>query len=114
MDRGLQQKELAWLLGVEPCVIFYWERGHRSPRIDRWPAIIEFLGYDPQPTPEGLPDRLRTLRRRLGLSQKEFARILKIDPATVRKWEGGKGMPMEWRGPQLTTLFGRVGILVGR
>jgi DNA-binding XRE family transcriptional regulator len=53
------------------------------------PAVIRFLGYDPTPAPVSLPDRIRAARRRQGISQRELARRLGLDPATVWAWEAG-------------------------
>lgn len=39
------------------------------------------------------PDAVRTLRKRLGLTQSSFAALLGVHKITVAKWEGGaKGM----------------------
>jgi hypothetical protein len=27
----------------------YWEKGHTPPRIGHLPAVVKFLGFDPQP-----------------------------------------------------------------
>ena len=35
----------------------------------------------------------RRVRRRLGLSQTEFARRIAVSPETIRNWEGGKRCP---------------------
>ena len=36
---------------------------------------------------------LREIRRRLGLSQEELARLLNVSCATVNRWEQGKNKP---------------------
>ena len=38
-------------------------------------------------------DYLREIRRRLGLSQEELARLLNVSCATVNRWEQGKNKP---------------------
>ncbi len=40
-----------------------------------------------------MADDIRQLRKRLHLSQREFARCLRISPVTVRNWEQGKRFP---------------------
>ncbi len=114
MDLGIQQKELARRLGVSPWTLRLWEVGRTRPAIGQWVALIHFLGYDPIPTTEDIPSRVKTIRRRLGISQKELASILEVDPATVQKWEDGKGIPMELRGSVLSDLFEQVGITHSR
>jgi transcriptional regulator with XRE-family HTH domain len=36
------------------------------------------------------PNQLRQLRKRLGLTQKVFAEVLKVAPNTVARWERGE------------------------
>lgn len=38
-------------------------------------------------------DRIRTLRRRLGLTQEGFARRLNVTLDSVRRWEQGRSKP---------------------
>jgi transcriptional regulator with XRE-family HTH domain len=57
------------------------------------PAIIQFLGYNPLPAARSLPERLRTARRALGLSQRKMAKKLGVDPATLMGWEAGRHQP---------------------
>jgi hypothetical protein len=54
------------------------------------PALVVFLGYDPEPVYQGtLAGRLVAKRLVLGLSQQEAARCLATDPGTWVGWEGG-------------------------
>jgi putative transcriptional regulator len=39
------------------------------------------------------PDDVRTIRRRLGKSQVEFALMIGVSPATLRNWEQGRRIP---------------------
>lgn len=48
-----------------------------------------------------MADDIRKLRKRLHLSQREFARRLRISPVTVRNWEQGKRFPS---GPSCSLL----------
>ena len=57
------------------------------------PKIIEFLGFDPMPEPTGLPARIAYARRRLGWTQKELARALKVDAVSIYRWEKGLSAP---------------------
>jgi DNA-binding transcriptional regulator YiaG len=63
------------------------------------PRIIEFLGFDPHPAPIDLPDKLKAIRRNLGLSVKRLSSILKVDESVVTRWERGRGGPTtsQWR-----------------
>jgi transcriptional regulator with XRE-family HTH domain len=63
------------------------------------PALIGFLGYDPEPpSPVTIADHLWATRRRLGWSQRQTASYLAIDQSTLSSWElGGTIMKPEHR-----------------
>ena len=90
MDRGIQQKHLAVVLGVSPWTLRLWEAGKAKPSIRQWPSIIRFLGYDPFPAPRDFAEFLRAARRRVGCSHRELGLRLGIDASTLAKWEYGK------------------------
>lgn len=90
LDLGLRQKDVARELGVNFKTYENWEQGKYEPEVRFLPAVIRFLGYDPSPAPVSLPDRIRAARRRQGISQRELARRLGLDPATVGTWEAGR------------------------
>lgn len=52
-----------------------------------------------------LPEKLRTLRRKQGLSQQDVAERLGITRQTVSNWEAGQGSPALDRAMQLATLY---------
>jgi transcriptional regulator with XRE-family HTH domain len=93
LDLQLLQKQVAEQIGVDETTITNWEGNASHPAIRYRPAIIAFLGYDPQPDAESLPERLATARRRLGLSQRKMASKLGVDPATLVGWEAGRHQP---------------------
>ena len=93
---AITQEEAAALLGVNAWTVHNWETGQRKPEIRFIPALVEFLGYDPEPVDEGtLAGRLVAKRRELGLSQREAARSLQIDPGTWAGWELGARIARE-------------------
>jgi len=57
------------------------------------PAIIEFVGYNPLPPADGLGEELVRRRTTLGLSQKEAAVRMDVDPATLARWECSEKQP---------------------
>jgi len=78
------------MLRISQSSVINWERGDFQPtRASTLARIIEFLGYDPLPAGETIPDRLRTRRQQLGWSQQELAERFGIDPCTVTDWEKG-------------------------
>ena len=93
LDPKLLQKQVADQIEVHEQTITGWERNATVPEIRHIPAIIGFLGYDPQPPAGSIPGRLAAVRRRLGLSQWKMAANLGIDPATLMGWETGRHQP---------------------
>jgi transcriptional regulator with XRE-family HTH domain len=87
------QKEVAGQLGVHVESVKNWERGASSPTIHQVPKIIEFLGYDPEPEPAALPERIAYARCRLGLTQESLAKAIGVNPVTVYRWEKGNSEP---------------------
>ncbi len=69
LQRQLRQKEAARLLGVTSWTVFNWEKGRTDPSIEAMPALLSFLGYDPLPEPQVLPERLLAKRRAMGFGQ---------------------------------------------
>jgi len=95
LDLGLQKKQLASQFSVDETTIHNWEDKGITPAIRFIPRIIEFLGYDPTQggAPQCLGERLRSHRKRLGLSRKKLATLLGIDQSTVASWERGEHRP---------------------
>jgi site-specific DNA recombinase len=92
-ELGLRQKDVAKHLRVNEYTVLGWENGKNEPEVRYLPRIILFLGYDPLPRGTTLGDRLRAKRREQGLSRKRTAGVLKIDEATLARYEAGQSMP---------------------
>ncbi len=86
-DLNLLQREVAALVGVDACTVFNWEAQSVEPNLRAWPAVIQFLGYDPRPPGGCIGDKLRLYREGLGLSLDDAAKKMGVNPSTVRKWE---------------------------
>jgi transcriptional regulator with XRE-family HTH domain len=89
----LLQRDVAEQLGVEITSIHNWEGNASIPEIRYMPAIIRFLGYNPLPETNTLAEQLVRQRTSLGLSQKESAGRIGVDPSTLAKWERGERAP---------------------
>ncbi len=91
LDLKLLQRQGAEEIGCSKASLLNWERGRAEPELRFIPAIIRFLGYDPTAPDATLSigEKLRAARRARGLSQEALARLLGIDPTTVRDWEAG-------------------------
>ncbi|MFQ5675836.1 MAG: helix-turn-helix domain-containing protein [bacterium] len=95
LDLGLFQEQIARRIGVDAVTVYNWERNRNSPHLRVIPKIIAFLGYAPCQPAKSLPEKLLSCRRLLGLSQKQMAKMIGIDPYTLGKFERGKGQAME-------------------
>ena len=93
LDLQLLQKQVAAQIGVHETTITGWESNATVPEVRYMPAIIQFLGYNPLPAANSLPERLTSARRALGLSQRKMAGKLEVDPATLMGWESGRHQP---------------------
>ena len=93
LDLQLLQSDVAQRLGVTECCIWNWENNATTPVFPHWPAIIEFLGYNPLPKPQTPAEQLVRARKIRGLSQQEMAWSLGIDPSTLARWERGEREP---------------------
>ena len=102
MDRGLRQKDAAREIGATQKTYENWEQDKYEPEFRFWPALIRFIGYDPRPEPATLALRIRDTRRKQGISQRELARRLELDPSTVAAWESGA---VKKPYPRFTRLF---------
>ena len=87
------QREVAEQIGVCEPSVFNWEANTSQPDFRYMPAIIDFLGYDPLPPANTLAGQLVRQRTSLGLSQKESAERLGVDPTTLARWERGEREP---------------------
>jgi transcriptional regulator with XRE-family HTH domain len=95
LDLKLLQREVGDQIGVSGATITNWERNASTPVVRCMPAVIRFLGYDPLPPAESLPEWLRSARRQLGLTQRKMAERLRVDPCTLRDWENGRHQPTQ-------------------
>lgn len=104
IDLRLLQKEVAEQIGVYTQTLTLWERNATDPAVQYIPAIIRFLGYDPSAPASSFPERLRAARRARGLTQRQFANELRVDPTTICDWENGVHEPSRKK-RELTRAF---------
>jgi transcriptional regulator with XRE-family HTH domain len=94
LDLGLRQTDAAKMIGCDEMSIVNWEKGHRSPRVNHMAGVVEFLGFNPFQNGGTMAHRLVNHRKALGMTQKEFARRIGVDPSTLARWERGERMPI--------------------
>ena len=107
MDLGLQQNDVADRLQTSVCNVANWETGRTSPSLPFLPRIVDFLGYSPLDASDmTLGQRIRIWRRMRGLSQRDLAAELGVDPSTVLRWEqdGNRRTSRGWEA--LSALLG--------
>ena len=98
LERGLEQRDVAAMLGVRPATYGRWERDQKRPAIKLMPGVLTLLGPGSCATSKPLPEeRLLSARQLLGLSQAGLAQKLGVDRGTVADWERGVRLPAEER-----------------
>lgn len=87
--RSLQisQSEAANRMRVNAWTVLNWEKGHTEPPTTSCKVIVGFLGYDPYPVPQTLPERMLAVRRRQGWTIGAAAFGLGVDPSSWTMWE---------------------------
>jgi transcriptional regulator with XRE-family HTH domain len=93
LDLKLLQKQIAEQIGVHEQTITGWECNATVPEDRYLPIIIQFLGYNPLPPATEFPKLLVRTRRMLGLSQRNLAERIGVNPVTIEDWEAGRHRP---------------------
>ena len=84
---GMNQRKAAKAIGVCRDALARWEVEPREPDRRIMPAVIRFLGYDPQPPARTFGERIKRTRRALGLNQPGIAKALGVPADSLRAWE---------------------------
>ena len=88
LEDRLTRKELGVRLEVDEFTVMNWELGRtKTIPAAAMPEIIGYLGYNPEPKPEGVGAQLRWKRRSLGWTAREAASRNSVDPSTWEAWE---------------------------
>ena len=106
LDLGLFQSTVAEQIGVDTMTIHNWEGNKSSPAIRYIPAIVGLLGYSPFPPARTLPGQLARVRKMLGMTQRNLAEALGVDPGTLQGWEAGQHEPVRKNGRLLESFLG--------
>jgi transcriptional regulator with XRE-family HTH domain len=83
------------MLGVRPATYGRWERDQKQPAIKLMPGVLTLLVPSSCSNQKSLPERLRSARQQLGLTQAGLAEKLGVDRGTVGAWERGVRPPAE-------------------
>ena len=72
LERGLEQRDVAAMLGVQPATVGRWERDQKRPAIKLMPGVLMLLGPDSSATQKSLPEeRLLSARQMLKLRNQD-------------------------------------------
>ncbi len=106
LDLDLLQKEVAEIIGVQKDTICNWENNRFSPKIHLLPKIYEFLGYVSLESPnETIGDRIKSYRKKYGLSQRKLAKLWGVDQSTILSWEKAKHKPNKMIRDKISKIF---------
>lgn len=101
---GLTQAQLAARVGVaDGTRVAAWEHGRSTPHPVTWAAICSLLGIEFEEPGEVT---LRSLRLRRGLSHRDVAAEVGVDPSTVVRWERGAHRPRAVNADRLAAILG--------
>jgi transcriptional regulator with XRE-family HTH domain len=89
----MQQKDVAREVGTDVTSVRNWEANRSQPDLRFMPTVIRFLHCNPLPPAQTLGERLVRERTTLGLSQRDAAVRLGVDPGTLARWERGEQNP---------------------
>ena len=87
LDLALTQKDAAAQLGVDPDTVRNWEQARTEVEVRFYPALIQFLGYNPLPEARTRGQAIRRARVSQGLSKERLATLAGLDEGTVRRLE---------------------------
>jgi len=90
----LLQKDVAEMIGVTEAAISIWETDTAKPEVCHYPKIALFLGYLPyEGETTSLGGKLLYYQHMKGMTQKELADELGINPSTLYHFGTGKHVP---------------------
>lgn len=90
LDLGLLQKDVAVRIGLDQSTVRNCESDATTAIRQYWQPIIQFPGYEPFAAARTLAEELILRRKVLGLSEKNLAKYLRVDPSTLGRWERGE------------------------
>ncbi len=105
-ERGLLQREVAKTLGIDSMSVVNWEKNRTEIGARFVPAIIQWLGYDPLPSPSSFGEWIAIERTRRGLARRTLAAALGWDEVTLGQYERGRP-PDARRLAQLRAILGK-------
>ena len=108
LDLGVRQIDVANIIGCDEMSVVNWEKGHRTPRVNYMAGVVGFCGFNPLQNGDTLAQRLVNRRKALGITQKNLARRIGVDPSTLAKWERAERIPTGRFASRLAAALGRI------
>ena len=113
-QKGLNQADLAKILGVKQPTVGNWEVGKREPDIDMLIRLAEYFDVtlddivlkDLRPPASRYAENILYLRKRHGLSQMDIGQLLKVTQKCVSKYEKGESAVDVEKLMKLADFFG--------
>ena len=94
LELGLLQREVAERIGVSEASVYNWEKHRTDPMVHLIPRLTQFLWYTPPLfTVQTTGQKIVAYRHVRGMSQRKLALQLKVDPATLGRWERDENFP---------------------
>jgi transcriptional regulator with XRE-family HTH domain len=101
----MYQKDVAAIVNATTSTVANWEKGCTNPTLVFIPRILEFLGYEPFPTlATSISEKIKQYQRKNGLSLKNLAKELDVDPSTLARWEKSETIPSKKLNRKLAAL----------
>ena len=113
-ERRLLQREVAKALGVDSMSLVNWEKNRTRIGARFVPAIIQWLGYDPLPTPNSIGEWIAVERTRRGLARRTLAAALGWDEATLLGWDEATLSEYEGGRPPDTRRLAQLRAVLGK
>ncbi len=105
-DLKLSQLQVAKIIGVSTDSITYWENKRSEPQVYLYKKVIEFLGYNPYEIDiKTFGDRVKHYRLLNSLSQKRLAKLIDVDPSTIKSLEENKSKLHKESGRKIANYF---------
>ena len=93
LDLGLRQIDVAKMIRCDEMSIVNWERGHTIRVSLTLAGVTRSLDYNPFSSGDTVAQQLVNHRKAHGITQKEFARQIGVDPSALARWERDKREP---------------------
>jgi DNA-binding transcriptional regulator YiaG len=105
--RNIQIKDVITTLGISRETLRGWEGNQFEPHVSHYPAIVQFLGYNPFLFDTStLSGKIKTYRYTYGLTQAQFGALLGTNSSVVWQWETALRPPIQKTVQRIMAVIG--------